>query len=139
MKPNDMGDAFGPGASLQSSISAAPPIAEAATGNGLTPLPKPAEYFVFAGLDWHRATESYFAQMHAQTSTLALYTADQMRAYAEANAQPNEAGAVEDPRRLAARACTEMWKHMPTVTAPQMMKAQDELEKILYAAQAPKE
>lgn len=27
-RPNDMGDAFGPSASLQSSISAAPPIAK---------------------------------------------------------------------------------------------------------------
>lgn len=38
----------------------------------------PAEYFVFAGLDWHRATASYFNSCSGEK--LALYTADQLRA-----------------------------------------------------------
>ena len=56
-----------------------------------------------------------------------------MADHTKALAEPT---AAKDHRMLAARACTEMWKHMPSVTVPQMMKAQAELERILYAATA---
>jgi len=54
----------------------------AAPVGDLPELPEPAEYFVFAGLDWHRATAAYFNSCSGEK--LVLYTADQMRAYARA-------------------------------------------------------
>ncbi len=47
-------------------------------------LPEPEERFVFAGLDWHRATPEYFKQMQGQANCIAAYSADQLhQAYAQ--------------------------------------------------------
>jgi len=79
---------------LRAEKAAATPSAEPLTDAQLPLLPEPANGFVFAGLDWHRAERHYF-EAAPEGEKIEAFSREQMREYARAALTARQPQAAE--------------------------------------------